>query len=386
MTGILLDAGEIFASTAREHRLEEYADAGMRQRFGQLIESLNHYGTIADWARPAALAQLAGLVRIRLELARDWSLYPEIENERIERPFFVLGSARTGTSAMQCMLAMGNGCRAPLSWECRHPSPPPGLDPKADAEHIAAEHKHMMEMVNIMPGLLLTHPYVDAGAFMATEEEDLFCIDFRSIYPFHLTRVPVIPVLHQPISALADALRFHKKLLQHLQWKKPTQHWVCKGTQHHYQLPEIWKVYPDATCVWTHRDPIAVIASLLGLSTYVYTPVTGINIRDIAHEIVNGIAAGYEAIYNADWLKDERIIHVRFDDFTRDQSGAIRRICEHAGMKFSREHESRLQRWLADPAQKSDRHGKYIYSLEKHGLNPADIRKKFAGYYERFLT
>ena len=38
---------------------------------------------------------------------------PEIENERIERPFFVIGSGRTGSTAMQTLLSLGDGCRTP---------------------------------------------------------------------------------------------------------------------------------------------------------------------------------------------------------------------------------------------------------------------------------
>ena len=96
-----LNAEEIFDSAAKTDGLEEYADTGMRQRFACIVDTLNQNGPIADWALPAAVAQLSGLVRRRVELARDWSLYPQIDDEKIERPFVVLGSGRTGTSAMQ---------------------------------------------------------------------------------------------------------------------------------------------------------------------------------------------------------------------------------------------------------------------------------------------
>lgn len=388
MDGTLLNADEIFDSAAQKHGLEKYADAGMRQRFARIIEALNQNGIIAEWARPAAVAQLSGMVRRRLELARDWSLYPEIEDEKIERPFFVLGSGRTGTSAMQSMLAIGDGCRAPLTWECGYPSPPPGLDPKSEPERIALENAQMNSFINIAPGFLLSHPYVDAGAFMETEDEDLFGIDFRATHPFHFNRIPTLSLASLNVaSGLTDALRFHKRLLQHLQWKRPTRRWVCKGTQHHYQIPALWEIYPDALCVWTHRDPATFMASVLGIIQHFYTPITGKPVRgEVAQEFLDGVRAGYDAIFSGDWLADERLVHVRFDDFVRDPASVIRQIHARAGLEFSPTYEARLRRWLANPANKSDRHGKFTYSLEQFGLSTEDVRKRFADYYERFLT
>lgn len=388
MAGPLLNADEIFDSAAKVHGLDKYADAGMRERFAQIIDSLNQNGTIADGARPAALAQLAGLVRRRLELARDWSLYPEIDNERIEHPFFVLGSGRTGTSAMQSMLALGDGCRTPLLWECGHPSPPPGLDPESEPGRIALENAQMNSFINTAPGFLLSHPYVDAGAFMETEDEDLFGIDFRATHPFHFNRIPTLSLASLRLACgLADALRFHKKLLKHLQWKRPAQHWVCKGTQHHYAVPALWEVYPDALCVWTHRDPVTFMASVLGIIQHFYTPITGKPVRgEVAQGFLDGVRAGYDAIFSGNWLEDERLVHVRFDAFVRDPVSVIGQIYERAGLALSPAYEQRLGKWLADPGNKSDRHGKFIYSLEQFGLNSADVRRKFADYYDRFLT
>jgi len=385
--GVLLNAEEIFNSAARKARFEKYADTGMRQRFSGLIECFNQNGPIADRARPAAIAQIEELICRRLELARDWVLYPEIETECIERPILILGNGRTGTTVMQCLLALDEGCRAPLSWECRHPSPPPGLDPQSDAARIALENEFMIELINISPGLLLSHPYVDAGAFMETEDEDIIALDFHQAYPFHFNKVPVLPIVfHNKVSGLGDALRFHKKVLQQLQWKTPTKRWVCKSTGHQYQGTAMWDVYPDALCVWTHRDPVVFLSSVLGICAHVYTPVTGVSLYDQAHEIANAMAAGYNQVANADWVDDSRLVHVRFEDFIQDQVGTIRKIYERGGLAFSENYETKIRSWLSNPGHKSDRHGKFKYSLEQFGLDPADIKKKFACYYDRFLS
>jgi hypothetical protein len=387
MTGTLLNAEEIFDSTAKKNGLEKYAAPDLRKRFASLIESFNANGPIPEWSRPAALAQLSAVVKERLELARDWEMYPEIAQESIEKPFFVVGSARTGTTLMQALLSLGDGCRTTMSWECRHPSPPPGLDPASEPARIAADNAHILDLINLYPIVLLYHAFFDQLGFMEVEDEDIFAVDFHTAFPWHFFRIPSLPIEHHKReTGLVDALRFHKKFLQQLQWKRPTGRWVCKTPQHFFELPATWEVYPDALCVFMHRDPAVFVASVLTAMQGVFTPLTGTPMRgEFAHELVNSLAGGYEAIMSSNWINDERLVHVHFDDLVKDPVEVIHGIYDHANMRVSPEYEGRMRSWLADPANKGDRHAKFLYSLEQFELDPADIRKKFAGYYERFV-
>lgn len=388
MPGICLDAFQIFDATAREHGLEQYADPLLRDRFAELIQHFNQNAPVPEWAFPGAVSQLSALVHTRLQLERDWSRHPAIENERIDRPIFVVGSGRTGSTMMQTLLALGDGCRAPKFWECWRPSPPPGLDPPSEPARIAAENEHFIrDFINVAPGMLLAHPYFDQGGLADLEDEEIFTIDFRTASPMHLCRVPSLPIVHHKgLAGLRESLRFHKRMLQHLQWKRPTRHWVLKTTQHFFQLPLTWEVYPDAVCVWTHRDPVNFVGSVLALMHHLYTPATGKIIRgEFAHELAEGLAVAYAAILDSDWIDDDRIAHVRFEDFVRDPIDTVRRSHALLGRDFTPSHAARIGAWLQDPANRSDRHGRFIYSVEEFGLDAAEIRRKFSGYYRRFL-
>ena len=385
MTGTALDADQIFDRTCTDNGLEADDDPGLRKRFADLIGSFNDTGRLDERDEPRALAQLAQILTTRLQLNRDWAQHPEIADEHIERPFFVVGAARTGTTIMQALLALGDGCRTPLSWEVRHPSPPPGLACETEPPRIAAEHAYIQDMLNLAPGFLLSHPYIDQGAFMECEDEDIFALDFHTAFPYHYTRVPVAPMVNFRPTGLVEALQFHQRFLRHLQWKRPTRHWVCKSPQHYFELPSTFAVYPDATAVWTHRDPVTFIASVLGIMEHFYYPHSGQRLRDHAHQIVDGLQRGYQAVLAGDWVDDERIVHVRFDDFVTDQLGTIRRIYDRRGQTVSDAYAARITAWLADPRNRGDRHGKFDYSLEQFGLDPDDIRARFAGYYAKFL-
>src|ERR1700751_5414822 len=65
-----------------------------------------------------------------------------------------------------------------------------------------------------------------------------------------------------------EGYRFFKRVLQTLQWLRGGRRWVLKAPQHLEQLGPLLAVFPDATLVQTHRDPVSAIVSLASLTTY----------------------------------------------------------------------------------------------------------------------
>ena len=71
---------------------------------------------------------------------------------------------------------------------------------------------------------------------------------------------------------LRVAYRYHRRLLKLLQWRCKRERWVLKAPSHLWSLASLLAVYPDARIVVTHRDPLAVLASMTSLMT---TPPAG---------------------------------------------------------------------------------------------------------------
>jgi len=53
-------------------------------------------------------------------------------------------------------------------------------------------------------------------------------------------------------------------------------------------------------------------------------------------------------------------------------------------MDYTPEFDSRMRTWLADPANASNRYGRYDYALEPFGLSREMIETAFEGYSRRF--
>ena len=66
----------------------------------------------------------------------------------------------------------------------------------------------------------------------------------------------------------APTYRYLRTVLQALTWLRGGTRWVLKSPQHLEQLGPLVSVFPDATFVITHRDPVEITASVLTMLAY----------------------------------------------------------------------------------------------------------------------
>ena len=119
-----LDAQAMLARAQAETGLSDWSDATLPKRFGLAVDQLNAAAMDADGRRQAAEV-CHWLLTSRLEFFEDRNRYP-IADEVIERPMFVTGEPRTGTTLMHALMSVDPEARALSFWEVMYPSPPPG--------------------------------------------------------------------------------------------------------------------------------------------------------------------------------------------------------------------------------------------------------------------
>jgi hypothetical protein len=77
-----------------------------------------------------------------------------------------------------------------------------------------------------------------------------------------------------------------------------------------------------------------------------------------------------------------RFVDVTHDDFVDDSLAVVRRIYDRFGMPVTDAAEGAFEAHVA--ANPRGKHGKHEYSLEEYGLDPQQVRERFAPYVERF--
>src|SRR5260370_31428768 len=161
----------------------------LRARVQSIVERVNPRGVHPQQACAAAEKQLQALLVTRLRLQRDRNRIQAIAAEVIERPIFVIGFSRTGTSLLHSLLAQDEGSHAPRWWQTHSPSPPPGEAP-VTPQRLAGTARELERFLEKTPGLLTLHPYWDEGAQALIEDEEIATLDFQNMYPSLLFDIP----------------------------------------------------------------------------------------------------------------------------------------------------------------------------------------------------
>lgn len=359
-------------------------DPGLRTRLEQILASIHREAVTTLDRRLAIELQLRKLLVTRLQLASDRARLPEIAEEKIERPIFVIGFARSGTTLSHSLLAEDVGARAPLWWHTHSPSPPPGEVPVVP-ERIEVAARELDKMIDMTPGLLGLHPYWDKRSFAPIEDQEIIALDFHYNYPTLLYNMPTADVVTEAKDEVA-AYAFHRSFLQQLQWRNRPGHWVAKGIFHQFQLKNLFDTYPDALCIWPHRDPKAVWPSTLAVTAVLHGAINGwdMDFTEMGPAFLKSIASLVNTMLDDPLVDDPRIVHVGFEDLVHDPVATIKSAYGHWGLPVAPEFEANMRGWLTDPSNRPDRYGRYNYTPVRFGLTSDDFDNAFASYRKRF--
>ena len=161
--------------------------------------------------------------------------------------------------------------------------------------------------------------------------------------------------------------------------------WVLKSPQHLEQFSPLLKVFPDATFIITHRDPVDVAVSMATMMTYTMRmSVDVVDVPTVANYWITRIDEMLSAcMRDRALLPPERSIDVRFDDFMADDLAMAQRVWDTAGYTPSDESRKSVADYMAGHTR--GRLGKVDYRAEDLGLDKDELRRRFAPYVDRFV-
>ncbi|OBI11724.1 sulfotransferase [Mycobacterium sp. E2327] len=377
-----LDADAMLARAQAEAGRDDYGDPTLPQRFRLAVDHLNGIGMDANGIEQAE-GVCHWLLTSRLEFIEDRNRYP-IGAEVIDRPMFVTGEPRSGTTLVHALMAVDPHARALRFWEVMYPSPPPGTTRPDDPRRARAD-ADWREINAKMPKWLLSHPYNDMLGDGLPEDERTWAFDFRVMTPTAWWRVPMQTLVGGLPTDPAAQYRLHKAMLQQFQYNRPRKYWVLKGF-HGFRLKELFDTYPDANLLWLHRDPVQVAASRTMMMADILDGIVGP--IDLAVEAKKHLEMTRASIANTmtnPLVDDPRILHIPYADFIADPVATVGRYYAFCGRALTGEAEASMRDYLA--YNRGDRYGKFRYStrlLTDIGENLDDLHAEFAPFRERF--
>ena len=361
--------------------LTDFGPTDFKERLAVYIRSWEDDEGLTRGGRVNLLQQAVRVMANRLKIEDLVKRHPEILEIQIDRPIIIAGLPRSGTTHLVNWLSRDDRLRSLTLWESEEPVPagqpvPGEPDPR------------MLRTAEFWGAFTAMLPHVPAMHGMEAssihEDNELLFMDVNSYNWEWQARSPRW-IEHYFSHDRTGSYLYEKKVLQVLTWFKGPNRWILKSPQHMENLAAMKTAFPDATMVITHRDPAAVLTSLLTMVAYC---------DRIRRDPVdpNGLARHWidrierllrECLAQRDAWPASQSIDVLFHEYMADQEAVMRKVYDLAGLELVPEVERALLGYLDENPR--NKHGKVVYDLAgQFGIDPAELRERFQFYYDAY--
>ncbi len=363
--------------------LSAYEDPEYLERMGVLLAAMESDSDLSPFGRHNNFNILVRYAAQRSQLEELYRKHPEIDQIDIKQPIIIAGLPRSGTTHLLNLISVDTRLRSLPYWESIEPFPtnamPGRLDP--DDPRISQCREQLAAQDTIMPLFKNMH---DMSPEHIHEEIELMGLDFSMML---FENYAILPGWRDYFTSHDQTphYRFLKRCLKALQWLRGPERWILKSPQHLEQLPQLLSVFPDASFVLTHRDPVSVTASLLTMLSYsARLSRNPVRPGAIAEYWVDRVERMLKAcVDGVDCLPEERTSQILFHEFMADDVATVGRIYERAGHPMTPQIETSMRAYMQHNPR--GKYGQIEYDL-KHdfGLESAQLYKRYRFYTERF--
>ncbi len=306
--------------------------------------------------------------------------YPEVREISIDAPVFIVGFPRTGTTALQNLIAAHPDMYAPRFWELLNPFP----------TYWPRRFDRLWRKARTWMVLRLAYA-------LAPEQSDIHEVRWDSFEEDWHLMAQQFAVMNQDwqfeVPEFGDwlmetdqtwayeELKLNYQILLHQ--NPDAKRLVVKCPDHLCFLEEIFEVFPDAHVVWTHRDPAKVIPSYSSLTSLLRRSMFGdAKPKNIGPYILARFMGAVESAMEFESKSESlnRLHMIRFSDFKDRQFFVTLKLYGKIGLKGSdciREKQSEME-------GRKDKRGAHKYNATTFDLDEDRIRSMFQWYMKRY--
>ena len=175
-----------------------------------------------------------------------------------------------------------------------------------------------------------------------------------------------------------DAYARHRQNLQLIGLNDRDKRWVLKNPSHMTALDALMTVYPDALVVYTHREPVACIASSCSLSAETTAGHSTTYVGEVIGQTQLDLwQRSFHAFHDArPAYPTEQFADVAFSDLRKDPLGVTRALYEQWDLPWTTEVESAVT--AIDRESRSGAAApRHDYALEDYGLTERQVLDAF---------
>jgi hypothetical protein len=387
MDTLSLDPDRVVADARAVDGLSDFGDERYREPMEQLLWSLQHEAQLNSVGLPLMRQRVVDILATRLRVQAWLQRHPEIRDEQISEPLVIVGLPRTGTTMLHRTIAADPRMYAPLWYETRYPCPALDWDFTTPDQRISDASAEMQAMLDANPELLAIHPMDAVGP---DEEIMLLEQSFYSTNPQAFANVPSYDAWLDRQDHRVGYEYLHL-LLQFLQWQKKrggqaADRWVLKSPHHLHVIDSLFRVFPDARVVQSHRDPVETIpslASMIAAIMVIYSD--AVDPQAVGPQWAQRFARGMRRTMTyREQVGDARFLDLWFRDTVSQPLREIQKIYAFLGMDLTEAARAEMARW--QEFNRRELRPPHDYTLQQYGLTEAGLQEQFRDYRQRFLS
>ena len=365
---------DLHASARTFAGLGDFGPDDYREGLAVLLESYARDARLTPVGNKVTRAMLREALVARLLSQAAWAQHPKHTAVRIERPVFVTGLPRTGTTALHRLLTADPAHQGLELWLAQAPQPRPPRRTWPDNPAFRLVEDGVSRHRDENPDFQGVH-YLSAD-----QVEECWQLLRQSMMSISYECLAHLPGYS---SWLADqdwttAYRRHRRNLQLIGLADGDRRWVLKNPSHLFALDALLAVYPDALVIQTHRDPVTAIASVCSLTAQASRQWSeAFRGETLGRDQLDLWARGL-ALFSADRARHDpaRFVDVEYDAFVADPIGVVEAIYARLDTALTPQALAAM-RDLNTRSTAGERRPAHRYALADFGLTAEQVRQRF---------
>lgn len=375
---INLSVDQIMA-LSRERTGIDIVDSEVSESLAILHDSIQRDARLSRQGAEFLETEILRLLCNRLRMLRDFRAHPEILEQTIREPVFIMGLARTGSTKLQKLLARTGDFNWLPFWQGFNPSLLTGVRDESPQPRIDEADEFTRWYNRVAPDMAYMHSYE------THEPEEEHLIHDHSFSAGTFSRYCNCSTWFQWLATqdAKDHFVYARDVLKYLQWQNfqdETKPWILKTPTNLGLEPQILDVFPDARFIVAHRHPEETTSSVISLIETWRKPFSEIDLGDIIKTVYEGASQTMQRHLINRRNLDISCLDLNYADIIKDSESVVKKIYDFIGMRFTEKN----RRCIADEEANNtqNKHGIHKHSLENYNLTKENVREKYKEYID----
>ena len=361
----------------------------------RLVQAVTAPETGARADRYGYLAfDLTRRLRNNASLEAEHRRYPEIAEQDVTQPVFIVGVNRTGTTFLHRLMS-----RDPRFWTLRGFEYVEPVLAGGDYATLAgsADDPRRPFAKELLSASGILDMFKGVHHFDVNEpEEDL------GLLRMGFSAWGATIWFHTPDFArwlagrdMSESYAFHRRAMQNYTYQRRQRpgrsegQWVLKAPFHLFELEVLIKTYPDALFIQTHREPAQVMGSWCSLVDRIRSlscePQSFQDLGAEQLEFMSRMLNGAVDFRTSHPELADRWVDVGFHDLVQNPMAVLGHIYERFGWSLEPEAIAAMEHWLDVQAEQRRSEKRHKYDLANFSLTREEVDSAFSRYRE-FLS